>query len=893
MSVDFLDERKFAKAAAAKARAGAEIVGLTYRQQFVEDARGQWQGYKDPDDARAWGVSEWGNRAGQGAFIDWVVANALLPSVDPNPEHRGIQKVDRTTVLELRQIAASYHQIQAQLDAADVGLNPVGLVDHVVPFDIDPTGIARDETHFEQIYARAVQAMNNAIAVFNHANNSTQLLRRQADKVSDFQINVREREIDLNNRLIELFGYPYEDDIGPTGSYATGYDGPDLYHYMYVDPSELLGEDPSPVETFQVDFEDREVAEDGTLSTSTTSVLFHLSSNGLGLIKPPSWTGKRRAPGQIQVARSDLIQTRARFERALLEYENQLSQIEDQALLLEAQHNLNTEEIKILNRSQDTQESLNDKIKDSRTKQLGFRAGARSAVLIANALAEFLPKSVGLASDVTAPGRGAIRLAGAVLSEVLTVLADVESLAELGHQQAKEIEQSRTNIELTTLRQEQGILQQVKHIEQLIRQEAALRLEIHTLYETLQQAAGRYLSTLAQGQRLLEDRLRFRAQTAAQIQEFRYKDMAFRIFRNDALQKYRAQFDLAARYVYLTAKAYDFETNLLPDDNRGPAQAFLTDIIRSRSLGLIQNGIPVTGSGDGDPGLSDPLARMFSNFNLVLKPQLGFDNPQTETGRFSLRSELFRTQTNQNSRLVWRETLARHVVPNLLDLPEFQRFCIPFQPQENLEPAIVIPFGSTINEGENFFGWPAGGGDNSYDSTHFATKIRSVGVWFSNYNNLGGGMINTPRVYLVPIGSDVLRSPTGNRGEIREWKILDQVLPVPFPLSGAALNNPNWIPVNDTLSDSFAAIRRYPRFRAFHDAGIFNPSETINDSRLIGRSVWNTRWLLIIPAATLHSNREEGIQRFIHGRLLSNGTRDGNGVSDIKIFFQTYAYSGI
>ena len=54
----------------------------------------------------------------------------------------------------------------------------------------------------------------------------------------------------------------------------------------------------------------------------------------------------------------------------------------------------------------------------------------------------------------------------------------------------------------------------------------------------------------------------------------------------------------------------------------------------------------------------------------------------------------------------------------------------------------------------------------------------------------------------------------------------------------------------------------------------------VSDSRLIGRSVWNTRWLLIIPAGTLHSDRQRALDTFI------------NGVSDIKVFFQTYAYSG-
>src|SRR5262249_49645646 len=116
--------------------------------------------------------------------------------------------------------------------------------------------------------------------------------------------------------------------------------------------------------------------------------------------------------------------------------------------------------------------------------------------------------------------------------------------------------------------------------------------------------------------------------------------------------------------------------------------------------------------------------------------------------------------------------------------------------------------------------------------------------------------------------------------------------PVPFPLSVADLNNRSWIPINDSLSEDFAAIRRIGRIRAFHDSGSFNAAETISDSRLIGRSVWNTRWLLIIPAGALPTDRNEGIQRFINGALRPDGTRDGNGVSDIKVFFQTYAYSG-
>ena len=65
-----------------------------------------------------------------------------------------------------------------------------------------------------------------------------------------------------------------------------------------------------------------------------------------------------------------------------------------------------------------------------------------------------------------------------------------------------------------------------------------------------------------------------------------------------------------------------------------------------------------------------------------------------------------------------------------------------------------------------------------------------------------------------------------------------------------------------------------------------------SDSRLIGRSVWNTRWLLVIPGGTMLFDPEEGLETFINGEPLAGGDRDGNGVEDITFFFQTYAYSG-
>ena len=70
-------------------------------------------------------------------------------------------------------------------------------------------------------------------------------------------------------------------------------------------------------------------------------------------------------------------------------------------------------------------------------------------------------------------------------------------------------------------------------------------------------------------------------------------------------------------------------------------------------------------------------------------------------------------------------------------------------------------------------------------------------------------------------------------------------------------------------------------------------SQIITDSRLIGRSVWNREWMLIIPGESLLFDPNEALDIFIDGDLIpGSADRDGNGVSDIKLFFQTYAYSG-
>ncbi len=93
--VNFQDDAAFAHAAAAKAQTGADIVQKTYESAFISNPSGQYQGYYDTDTNRAWGLSEWARRAGQGAYFDWVTANSLIATVDPNTNDTGLNLVDR------------------------------------------------------------------------------------------------------------------------------------------------------------------------------------------------------------------------------------------------------------------------------------------------------------------------------------------------------------------------------------------------------------------------------------------------------------------------------------------------------------------------------------------------------------------------------------------------------------------------------------------------------------------------------------------------------------------------------------------------------------------------------------------------------------------------------
>ena len=120
-------------------------------------------------------------------------------------------------------------------------------------------------------------------------------------------------------------------------------------------------------------------------------------------------------------------------------------------------------------------------------------------------------------------------------------------------------------------------------------------------------------------------------------------------------------------------------------------------------------------------------------------------------------------------------------------------------------------------------------------------------------------------------------------------------MPLPFPL-GSSLDEPDWMAIYDAYVGNgapLASLRRYPSLRAYHDGGSFGDDAMISSTRLVGRSVWNTRWLLIIPAGTFHADRDFALKTLISGADVNgDGTLDQPGIQDIQIGFDTYSNSG-
>jgi hypothetical protein len=314
----------------------------------------------------------------------------------------------------------------------------------------------------------------------------------------------------------------------------------------------------------------------------------------------------------------------------------------------------------------------------------------------------------------------------------------------------------------------------------------------------------------------------------------------------------------------------------------------------------------------------------------VVKSRLGFNNPDAYGTTVSLRTENLRilpsAYTHSNTVAVhdtdWKDMLNSDAVrkDNLLDDPDVRRYCMQIDPGNGLPvPGLILEFSTTIADGLNLFGQPLAAWDHAFSPSSFATKIFAVGVALEGYQGMddpdtndgavdgsGGAspgdpnlafldpnaMAATPYIYLIPVGVDSMRSPPlGDQSVIRSWTVQDVTIPLPFNIGGSDFSSKQLWQSDDSLSEPLFNIRKHQAFRPVSTASVFAENTIYStggelwhnkytNTRLIGRSVWNSKWKLVIPGRTLLNNPDEGIERFIRT------------VHDIKLYFHTYSYSG-
>ena len=951
VAVNYEDERKFAADMENVARTGEQVFKLTWQQDYQPGTANGWEyfatnrpgtsTYADINGQQQtvtgyWGLDHWGARVGQGTFINWVVGNAILPPKDTDPTHSGIQIVDRTTVPELQELPATAVALQADMDNANAGLTPLGLSPNSIPFDINPqlvTG-ANPQTHFEQVYARAVVALNNAVVAFNDAQNVSQLMRSEQDSLSDFEAGVASQELAFNNQLIELYGTPYPEDIGPGGAYSQGYTGPDLIHFTYVDNADTntyggAVPDPTANQTFAIDIQslpsDWETSNSiytdmsfivpynsPNYSNGVEYVTFNLGADGFAN-KPPSWTALRTSPGSIQQAISTVIAAQDKLRQALANAVGDKQSLDQAVALFNAQTVLNKSNL-ALNNAQNGEALSMDSIQNTMAA-VNQMLSANIAFAEAGMDADSSPMWFigGLAVGTDVPGKAVQEARDGIedfgLATMINVQNDLSVLGNVGI----ELLQSASTGQADIIADNQYTLAQQSAVQALGQQAGALAGDVGVITQderALTDAKNAYQALLAKGLRIQQEQQTFRSHAAAQLEGYTTTDAAFALFQNEKLTRYTSLFNLAAQYTYMAANAYDYETGLL-DTPAG--QAFINQIISSCALGVIENGQPqISGTDTGDPGLANALAEMMGDWN-VLQGRLGFNNPDGYGTTVSLRSENYRIITGTNGDYNWQQQLTKGLMPDIRQDSDVMNSCLQVGDGSGAAvPGIVLDFSTTITDGKNLFGQPLGPGDHAYSSSSFATKIFAVGVDLDGYVGMDNPMANsgaagdfptndptldpnamsaTPYVYLIPCGSDMMRSPPlGDASTTRSWNVNDVAIPLPFNIGRSAFSTTPYYTAANSLSEPLFATRKHQAFRPVSTTEAFNtsiygatgslqPSQYTN-KRLIGRSVWNTKWKLVIPGTTLLADPNQGLSRFIAS------------VKDIKLYFVTYSYAG-
>lgn len=895
-------------------------------------------------------------------------------------DERVFGTVSRSTVEDLADLASLGTYVQSYLDRINGGLNALGVSPHTVPFDIDPSSVYEAGTdsytsHYEQLYDRALESLRLAFRMYALANVYKANLRTVERSTAQLRLAIINKETELLSVLKQSFGTPYTGTIGDGKLYDSGYSGPDYYLYNYVD-NDVVNDYVTPlpsdaivdfVGSFPIDLSETsglDGTDSGNADTTLASVFGHyftsdgttardldfpsdgtddlsgdtqiasledalnmsfdgnlinlpLTASDYASVAPDSW-GQREYYGTIQMALTKMVQAEGGLRVGIKNYQNLVDTIESKITLIQARYDLYEDELTIIKGDQ----------KDAVTAQTTaqeLKAAAAAVSLVGDAMgkvaqgiADSTVQIVGFSVD---SGEVA-RIIAVVLNAVSFIPAKFEAAVLNGVAGGFDVSATNQFYQVEKSKFEKAypyeLQVQLQGLEQLLNEEPKLRYEIFNQIESLRAAQQEYLAEEASALSNWSTRIGWNRKFAEATQKHKTQDMAFRIQRNAVLAQYREAFELAQRYVYLAAKAYDYETSLDPGDPQyaGP---ILDQIANTSFLGMLSSGSsgqvdvnfgsPVYGQG----GLAHALAWLDYNFSQI-QAQNGHNQPGLEVLDFSLREELAgieKTASDADDQAVddysWLSWLVSSdnstFYDDLRDSEYYNLYCREWNTDGEAVPGFIITFSSTVTPGEDFFGNDLDGGDSAYDPTRFATRIYSAAVQFENYDT--SELSETPRCYLIPTGVDISRVPDSLTTELRSWNVVEQKLPVALPPTDADLEDATYSPVIDGLDGYFGELRQHSAFPAltYTPSTDFDSDALVSETRLVGRSVWNTEWALIIPLESMHYKDYTGddptegsaYKYFlpnISGAIVTGDSYATDGITDIILHFQTYSFSG-
>ncbi len=876
--VGFQSVRNMVAAMAARARTVNRIVDLTFRRDYREDADTR---LTDTDASRAWGMADWARRGATGAYFDWAAANHLLPMPQDNAGD-DLDDVHRRRIDELRILASAVDEMQERVDAAGAGLNPQGLFTNVVPFRIIQPGQLLDflqggssagQSHYGIVRNAALEAIKNARGILRRANVAANRLRGNEEAFADFENQVLAADIGFNDRLIEIFGLPSASDTSDNDFEDNDADG-----------VQSTGGINDPDDDFIEAGCDGECAGAPDLQNPLIDAQ---AQQELGWVD-------RAAVGQVQLSMFELRTAVLRVQMAELAVSNLEALIADKAENVAAHRREAVEELEIQAQACDERKKVID-----RKRELAEARGERG----------FFSKASGLFTSAAlcagTGGAGCAPFLEAQLGFLNEALGEMASgsdpVSEIQEQFDIEREELRINCwqtaELTQISNDQQIRALEIELEDLIRKTPQAILEMAVAETQARQAFAVVRKSFQQGKRLLDERDRNRRVQTDKLQNFRFRDMAFRTFRNQALEQYGAFFDLAARYVMLAGRAFAYEYN-----ERDEVSEQMRRLHREQLLGT---------ESAADQGLQSIIARLDqkrqeSDFLARLQKLSLFDHGGDE---FSLRKNLLGLAINPSEdtderqfekNKAFRAFLESNIVQNLIDVPAFRQLAS-FDSNRDAGPAIVLAFATEVG-GQTLFGQRRGttfGAPANFD-TCSNPRLFEFAILLEGVDNPSALGVDSRLIFahFLPVGSCMLREPESGDcalRSVRNWAVVDQRIPgvsAAYRDSGGAILDSFAIPRLATSPD-LNVINRFP----VTQAQIRATDQPVFQDDLAGWSVWNTQWLLAIPGRQFANPADDvDVVRKKLLILIFDANEGGNprgpdenlGIDDIKLRIKAY-----